>query len=91
MASALIAFNLDFSRGCGECAYGSAVQQGRRSCCLIVFVRGAMRFHTDGELVSSTLHLLSYQAPNVLKASVLLEGGSLVLTSYMLLLNTVHS
>lgn len=56
-----------------------------------MFVRGAMRFHTDGELVSSTLHLLSYQAPNVLKASVLLEGGSLVLTSYMLLLNIVHS
>lgn len=59
--------------------------RGRRSCCLIVFVRCAMRFHTDA------LHLLSYQAPNVLKASVLLEGDSLVLTSYMLLLNTVHS
>lgn len=65
--------------------------RGRRSCCLIVFVCCAMRLHSDGELASSALHLLSYQAPNVLKASVLLEGDSLVLTSYMLLLNTVHS
>ena len=39
----------------------------REGRCLAMFVRGVVRFHTDGGLVSVSLHSSSYQESNVRK------------------------
>lgn len=58
LASALIAFILGISYGCGECARAREVEEGVLS--VAVFVCGAVRFHTDGGSVSTGLYSPSY-------------------------------
>lgn len=67
LSSALIAFILGISYGCGECAYSTERLGRREGRCLAMFVCGVVRFHTDGGLVSVSLHSSSYQESNVPK------------------------
>lgn len=71
----------------GAATGGGGVGQGAVS----MFVCAAVRFHTNGRLVSAGLRSTSYPAPNIPQANGHFLSLSLVLTSYMLLLNRVQA